>query len=417
MFVGLAILYTSMGLLQRRERVIPMDEVQLRSVVRMTWVTVILAVYALLFFGITVNIQSGLTLALSVILIADPRWPSLWAGFRRFNILRDLSNQGVDFQNPRAIDAVADIKDLVIEKNGILSTQDDVRIHMVQSMDQRYSDFDIVGVAAGLMRNFPDEILADAITNFAQENGVYPSDASEPERTDFESVRGVIYNERFAIISVPVALRDYQIDERQLKLMADLGNSLAYVVDGQEAIGVIVYSATADFQAMPFDRFMGERGLVGHVMSTDMNLATHKMTDLLPNIMTVATELLPDEKVQAQAQWANTSHSMLVTNQDIPDEVRPAISVAMGERPGWADIRLDDLAKFPLLWQTNDRLQGADKGILTRTSIFVILLIILGTGMTMFINPLLFLPPVLAVTIRLVVSFTVASVVSSKKEH
>ena len=94
---------------------------------RLESVALVAAVYATLFYGITLNWQSGLTVAVSVLIIIDPRWPAMWAAYRRFRLLRQLADQGLKFQNPRALDDLPKITDIVAEKSGVL-TSDDLKI-------------------------------------------------------------------------------------------------------------------------------------------------------------------------------------------------------------------------------------------------------------------------------------------------
>jgi hypothetical protein len=96
--------------------------------------------------------------------------------------------------------------------------------------------------------------------------------------------------------------------------------------------------------------------------------------------------------------------------------VQPGLTVAVGETPRFADIHVDSIEKLPLLWETNDRLQGADKKVLRRTSVLVFILVLLATGMGIFIGPILFVSPILAILIRLAASFTVAAVVEPDEE-
>ncbi|WP_373809339.1 hypothetical protein [Weissella soli] len=121
MLLGWAGLMISLGLLQRRERAIALDEAGIKSAMRLESVALVAAVYATLFYGITLNWQSGLTVAVSVLIIIDPRWPAMWSAYRRFRLLRQLADQGLKFQNPRALDDLPKITDIVVENSGLLT--------------------------------------------------------------------------------------------------------------------------------------------------------------------------------------------------------------------------------------------------------------------------------------------------------
>ena len=411
---GLTLILLSLGLLQRRERAIPLDKAMQQNTRRLTWVTVVLAIYAVLFFGLTINWQSGLTVAAAVLIIVDPRWSAFWAGWRRFRILRALAADGITFQNPHALDNVRHVKDVVVEKTGIL-TSETINVHSVTSLDERYSDFDILGITTGLLEPFDSE-LTRTVLAFAEERGIYPSSASELEEIDFVGVKGVILNERFSIISAAYALdQGYDIDEQTLMTYKELGNSVSYIVDGLQVIGVITFATSLHSSLLAIDRFFTERRLNLHVATADTAGSMKQLQKLMSSLTDTKTDLTPDAKQAQLQQWLNAEHTMLITNQTVPTDVKPAITVAVGDTPAMADIHVKEVTDLNKLWNTTDALLGADTKVLNWTSLILLVIVLLTAGVGIFITPYLFIAPIVAAIVRLALSLTLLAVVDPDK--
>uniref|UniRef100_UPI0035A05597 ATPase P n=1 Tax=Weissella soli TaxID=155866 RepID=UPI0035A05597 len=410
MLLGWAGLMISLGLLQRRERAIALDEAGIKSAMRLESVALVAAVYATLFYGITLNWQSGLTVAVSVLIIIDPRWPAMWSAYRRFRLLRQLADQGLKFQNPRALDDLPKITDIVAEKSGVL-TSNDLKIRSITSVDDRYSDYDVLGITAGLLAG-TDTPMAQALLQYAREYNVYPSEASEQEKIPYVGASGVINNERFQIVSASYASEHYEINEATLDQLIALGNSVSYIIDGVQIIGVLTYAATFNADLLKFDRFLASRHINLHIVTADTNGSLFEMQKTLRTLVQPQANLTPEAKLAAQASLLRNDHTLLVTNQAVPVEIEDAMVVGVNGALEFADIKAPGIAQLHELWNTADLLQQNDHRVLTITTILSALLIILAAGVGVFFSSWLFIAPIFAVGIRLVLSLTLSAVVS-----
>lgn len=407
---GVTLLLLSLGLLQRRERAISLDAMMQQNARRLTWITVVLAIYALLFFGMTLNWQSGLAVATSVLLIVDPRWPAFWAGWRRFKILRALAADGVTFQNPQVLDYVHDVKNVVVEKTGIL-TSDTIVVRSVLSVDERYSDFDILGITTGLLEPFDSE-LTRSVLAFAEERGVYPSSASELELMPLVGVKGVILNERFSIVSAAYAVdQKFAIDAATLQSYQELGNSVSYIVDGLQVIGVITFGSSLNNALLAVDRLFTEQGLQVRMATADTTGSTLQVKKLMGSLTETVADLTPAGKQAQLVAWLNQDNTMLITNQTLPADVQPTITVAVGDQPVNADIHVATVTDLRKLWDTTEALFSTDTKVLRWTSVVMVLFLLLAAGLGIFISPYFFVAPVVATILRLALSLTLLTVV------
>ena len=162
---------------------------------------------------------------------------------------------------------------------------------------------------------------------------------------------------------------------------------------------------------LPIDRFFRERGITTYIATADTSGSVQQLTKLMGTLSEPATDLTPDEKAAKQAEWVNDGESMLITNQVVPENVTPLLTVAVGKEDMIADVHVETMTDLPKLWDTTDALLGADTKVLLWTSVVVLLIVLIAAGLGIFATPWLFVAPIVATIIRLVLSFTLRAVV------
>lgn len=405
LFIGMALLLVSMGLLQKETLSIILNAPMKRTAHRLNVATMFLSLYALLFFGLTTNWIYGLTTMVSVLIITDANWPALWSGWHREQSLEKLATNGVNFKNARVIERLPQVTTIVTEKSGIL-TDNHITVHSILSLDKRYSDFDVLGIATGLLSMDEASALSKSILQYAESHGVFPSTASEPEIIEGAGVKGVILNERFAILSAAEVLAEgYNVDLNVLETYKMLGNSVSYVVDSLQVIGVITFGDTLNKSLLSLDRFFTQRHLDVKIASGDTIGATMQLTNIMTSLDEVQSDLTPMAKKTQQEQWTSKDNTMFVTNQDnLPVEV-DTITVAVNRPDINADIHVANVSDLEKLWATADRLIQIDKRMLSLASLPVIIFLLLAAGLGIFISPWLYVAPIFAVIIRCIMSY------------
>ena len=415
LFLGMALMMTSLGLLQKETLSVIVNEPMKKTARRLNIATVFLAVYALLFFGLTASWVYGLTIMISVLVIADANWPALWAGWHREKSLEGLPTQGINFRDVRVIEKLHKVSTIVTEKRGIL-TDDHITIHSILSLDDRYSDFDILGLATGILALEPTSGLSQAIVQYAEDHTIFPSTASEPEIVPGAGVRGVVFNERFAVLSAAETLaEDYVIDEDALTTYKNLGNSVSYVVDDLQVIGVITFGDTLSKSLISLNDFFVKRHLSAKLASGDTFGATAPLAKLMPSLTEVYSDLTPVEKQEQVDKWLAQENTMFVTNQDNLPENSSAITVAVNRPDLNADIHVKEIADLKKFWATADRLVQINKKMLRWSSLPVIILLFLAAGLGIFISPWLYISPIIAVIIRCIMSYILKVQIRNKK--
>lgn len=415
LFLGMSFMMGSLGVLQRETLSIIVNEPMKKTTHRLNIMTVFLAIYALLFFGLTASWVYGLTIMVSVLIIADANWPALWAGWHRETSLDDLPAQGINFKDVRVIEKLHNVSTIVTEKRGVL-THDSVTVHSILSLDERYSDFDILGLATGILALEPKSGLSQAIIKYAEDHTIFPSTASEPEIVFGAGVRGVVFNERFAVLSASQTLAEgYAVDEEALATYKSLGNSVSYVVDKLQVIGVITFGDTLSKSLISLNDFFIKRHLSVKIASGDTVGATAPLKKMMSSLTDIKSDLTPENKQAQLDEWLANKNTMFVTNQDNLPEDTDAITVAVNRPDLNADIHVEKMTDLKKFWATADRLIQIDKKMLRWASLPVIILLLLAAGLGIFISPWLYISPIIAVIIRYVMSYMLRLQIKNKK--
>lgn len=406
--VGVAGLIISLIVMKQQDHVINVGTAQKRSLFRWNIIISLFFIYALLFFGLTANWMTGITIAVSVGLIIDPAWAAYYSGAKRQMILNRLTRKGVVLSEERdVLPMLRDVKNIVIEKSGLLTTPG-VMIRTIQSYDDRYSDFDILGIATGLATdirtNDYQSPLAVAIKAYADAKGVFPSKVSEPRYLPEIGIEGVINNGRYAFVSATYAQEHYGINERHFGQINALGNSVSYVVEGERVIGVVAFHAPATYSIMSLDRFFLERSIKLHVISADTRGSVEEVTQIMNSVVEAEANLKPADKIAKQQAILDEPNTILITNQEPSATLNADLVIAVGDRPKHADIKIWAIEDLVALWEASGQLAYADSRTMTTVAILKLLLLVLASGLGMFLVSWLFIAPIIAVGIRLVVT-------------
>ena len=406
--VGLLGLTINYRMMQRLAQFVLIGQRQLSALKHWNTILTFFVAYALLFFGLTVNWQTGLTIAVAVGLIVDPIWPAIRSGWHRKMILYRLAHVGVDVKGDTSeIDHLRDIKHVVIEKSGIL-TSAGVVIRTVQSYDDRYSDFDILGIVAGLvsdarMTDFQSP-LSIAIETYARKNGVFPSKVTEPEYLPAVGVKGVIQNQRYAFVSATYAREHYDVNERHFQQINDLGNSVSYLVENDVVIGVVAFQAPTSYSVISLDKFFRSHGIQAHIISADTTGSVEQVTNILKSVVEVKSGLQVEEKEARQKELLTQPDTLLITNQRYQTDLGAQLVVGVGNRLDNADIKVWSADDLPQLWQAADDLKHDNTSAVLNMGLIMLILLILAAGLGIFASSWLFIAPIIAVVIRMIVT-------------
>ncbi|SUP52279.1 Copper-exporting P-type ATPase B [Weissella viridescens] len=202
---GIGLLMLTLSWTQRVESLAPVSSAMLQSARRLSWLSVIFAVYGFLFFGLTWDWQIGLAVATASLLVIDPRWPLIFASQSRGEAIETLTDARVKIYNPAALDQIKDIKQAVVEKTGVLTSRQ-LTVYNVDSIDDNYSAQDVLGIMAGLEQEVGG-LYAEALVTYSHNQGVYPIQAENVEVIPLVGLQGTIQGDTYMLVSATMHYR------------------------------------------------------------------------------------------------------------------------------------------------------------------------------------------------------------------
>lgn len=145
--------------------------------------------------------------------------------------------------------------------------------------------------------------------------------------------------------------------------------------------------------------------------TADTTGSTMQVKKLMGSLTETVADLTPAGKQAQLVAWLNQDNTMLITNQPLPADVQPTITVAVGDQPVNADIHVATVTDLRKLWDTTEALFSTDTKVLRWTSVVMVLFLLLAAGLGISISPYFFVAPVVATILRLALSLTLLTVV------
>ncbi len=352
----------------------------------------------------TSGLMVGLMILTTILLIADPQWPVILVRYQRQLLQDRLRENGITVNDWTILNRLPKIKSILLEKSGVL-TESVAIVYSVKSVDDRYSDNDVIGIAAGLLQNFASP-LSSGFAQYTAGKGIEASEVSEPEKIALIGVSGVIHQELFAVISAREALKNYAVSPEVLANYQSIGNSVSYIVDGIQVIGIINYGTPLKHSLLEIDRMLVKRGIRTQVISADALGSVHGLKELFKSASYVKAGLSPKDKHDMQIAALKDENSMFITNQQIPNGLPKRILMEVGDSLPIADAQLKDLEQLGPLFRSTDQLDHINKNHLRWMNIIILVLILIGLLLGLALGNWIILAPLIAAVIRLVAMFT-----------
>jgi Cu+-exporting ATPase len=292
----------------------------------------VLAFFAWGLFGPSPSWVFGLINALSVLIIACPCALGLATPMSIMVATGRGATQGVLFRDAAAVESLATINTLVVDKTGTL-TEGKPRFEQVVA-GPGFSDTDVLRLAASLDQG-SEHPLAQAIVQGARERRLELAQAEQFESESGSGVRGLVSGHRLALGNTTLMDAD-KVDWKPLRDSAERlrerGASVMFLAIDGRAAGLLVVtdpikSTTAE--ALASLRAEGIRV----VMATGDGWTTARTVAARLGIDEVVGEATPADKVALVARLQSAGQRVAMAGDginDAPALARADVGIAMG---------------------------------------------------------------------------------------
>jgi len=286
--------------------------------------TAVLAFAGWILFGPQPRFAHALVAAVSVLIIACPCALGLATPMTIMVAVGRGAHAGVLVRNAEALETLARIDTLVVDKTGTL-TEGKPRVTGVTVFEgARFSDDELLALAASAER-FSEHPLARAIVSAAEAKRLPISAATDFRATPGAGVEGLVSGGR-ALVGTIGFLRERGIDiPSGHEVSASSPVTPVYVAIGERAAGVLLLSDQVKASTPEAVRALQADG-IHLVMVTGDRLEAASLIAKELNIEDVRAEVLPRKKAEIVEQLRKEGHLVAMAGDGINDA--PALAAA-----------------------------------------------------------------------------------------
>jgi cation-transporting P-type ATPase D len=297
------------------------------------------------------QLQSALLRAMTFMIVASPCAVVLATMPPLLSAIANAGRHGVLVKSAVAMEHLAGTTAVTIDKTGTLTTGTP-RLTSVAALDERYSEDDVLRIAAGA-EQFSEHPLGRAVVAAARARGLAYGGATNFQALPGRGVRARIAERTVEVLS-PRAFHDNPPAARDLERR---GTTAVLVIVEATAVGVLGLDDTVrDGTDAVIATIAAITSSPPVLLTGDTRPAAEHLAAQV-GITEVRAELLPDEKVAVVRQLETDGHRVLFVGDGINDAPAMATahtSIAMGR--GGADLTVetadavtvrDELATIP----------------------------------------------------------------------
>ena len=215
------------------------------------------------------------------------------------------SRQGILFKGGLSMEAMADIKAVVMDKTGTI-TKGEFKVQKVSGGDE------VLRLCAGC-EQFSTHPIAQSVVSAARERGMEPPKPDAVEELPGKGIRATVNGQRILCGNAGL-LRDHGVKFQET---GDFG-TVVYVAADDRFLGWIVISDTLKDGAKDAIRRLTDSGISTAMLTGDGELAAKKVAEQA-GIETVYAKLLPGEKLERLQQLRSERGAVMFVGDGIND--------------------------------------------------------------------------------------------------
>lgn len=294
--------------------------------------------YAALFAGIlafivwltVANLAVALPVAVAVFVIACPHALGLAVPLVVSRSTAIAAQNGLLIRNRNAMEQVNQIKYALMDKTGTL-TMGEFKVNHLVSFSDDLSDNDVLALMAGL-ENGSSHPLATGILTAAKTQNVTFTGASDTHQETGMGQFGTIDGTTYGVVAVNY-LDQHQLayDHDQFTTFAAEGNSISYLVAGDQVLGLVAQGDQIKPAAKQLIASLKHQGITPVMLTGDNQETANKVASNI-GIDDVQARLLPEDKERLVQEYQHKGKVLFIGDgvNDAPSLTRADIGIAIG---------------------------------------------------------------------------------------
>jgi hypothetical protein len=391
--LGLTLGLMCFGLMQPLEEKIIPTAIESKLVTMLSIIGLLIALAAGAFWYFRENWVTALIMMISVVILADAQWPLMMAKWVQMRVVNWLGSAGVHVHNPASVARFRGMSDIIVDQIGILTTADDVTVRQAFSEDGTIDLPTLTETLHNVSRTGGQSFSEAVIRAMAQGEAQVGDDAlqvrlMQPEYARAENV---------------VSLESYNKRISQHRCFV-------YVICQGKLLGGVYYDSEPVWGVLSLNE-LARRGYFNIIVATCEPVFTgDHWQDVAPRV-----QAMPWAEVGeyfSHNELTGKRKVVVVSNQQHPLPTPDAIRVGTGRHE--ADVTINDIDQLHEIYDASNEIWQSCFITMVIWSVLVIGAWVIGMGMQSLLMPLWFVPPILAVIVRFVMTGIVAALLHTE---
>ncbi|EJG1217761.1 copper-translocating P-type ATPase [Staphylococcus pseudintermedius] len=249
------------------------------------------------------------------------------------------AHHGLMIKNRAAIETAQHIDYVMMDKTGTL-TEGNFSVNHYESFKAGMSDEAVLSLFASLesQSNHP---LATSIVGFAKSKNIAYAQPQDVQNISGIGLEGKVGDQSYKITNVTYLEQNgFEYDKALFNKLANQGNSISYLIDEQQAVGIIAQGDQIKESSKQMVTELLVRGITPVILTGD-NLAVAEAVAEALGIQHVHAQLMPADKERMIKDYQKQGKKVMMVGDginDAPSLIRADIGVAIG---AGTDVAID----------------------------------------------------------------------------
>ncbi|EPC7163611.1 heavy metal translocating P-type ATPase [Staphylococcus pseudintermedius] len=249
------------------------------------------------------------------------------------------AHHGLMIKNRSAIETAQHIDYVMMDKTGTL-TEGHFSVNHYESFKAGVSDEIVLSLFASL-ESQSNHSLATSIVDFAKNKNISYVQSQDVRNIPGVGLEGTINGQAYKITNVSYLEQNgFEYDKALFNKLANQGNSISYLIDEQQAVGIIAQGDQIKESSKQMVTELLVRGVTPVILTGD-NLAVAEAVAEALGIQHVHAQLMPADKERMIKDYQKQGKKVMMVGDginDAPSLIRADIGVAIG---AGTDVAID----------------------------------------------------------------------------
>ncbi|MCD9055626.1 copper-translocating P-type ATPase [Staphylococcus arlettae] len=277
------------------------------------------------------NIDFALERLVTVLVIACPHALGLAIPLVTARSTSIGAHNGLIIKNREAVEIAQHIDYVMMDKTGTL-TEGNFSVNHYESFKDNWSDDTVLSLFASLesQSNHP---LATGIVDFATQKDISYANPQDVNNISGVGLEGIVDQKKYKITNVSyLDKHDFAYDRDLFTSLAQQGNSISYLIDEQQVIGIIAQGDKIKASSKQMVADLLSRNITPVMLTGDNKEVAQAVAQQI-GIKDVHAQLMPEDKESIIKDYQQNDKKVMMVGDginDAPSLIRADIGIAIG---------------------------------------------------------------------------------------